>query len=542
MSCRQREMSCRQRARRLMVHAGAGVILTGTLALAAAPSAALAATFTVNRSADQHDFNTADPFCDADPGKPGEQCTLRAGVEQTNAQPGKDRLLLPAKAFPIKPDVGFGDLTIEDNLVIDGERAAKTVIRLADPASRIFTVDAGAKLDLRDATVRDGVVSAPGAGILNDGSLVLRRARLRSNEAIHESGGAIFADGPVKIINSQIGGPKPAHGNLAADGGGIFLTSSATGKLVLRGSSVRHNAAVATAAVTGNAVGGGIAAFGVPVTIERSQVSGNLAEVLDPPTGHPEGGGIYADEGELSIDRALVAGNTIAGGFGDGAGIRALDLDASITRTTVRANTGEDDAGGGGISYAFAPGDMLTLKQSTVTANTAPVAAGVLVREAEAGLENVTLSENVAGNVGGGGDLFVQDGSVTANHLTVLAASHSALRLFQSASLSQRASVVQGVGGLTCVADGTSSFTSLGFNVEDSSSCNFNQGSDRPNADPGLGPLKANGGPTHTHALRPASTAINRVAKAACPPPKRDQRGVERPGGKRCDAGAYERK
>ena len=53
-----------------------------------------------------------------------------------------------------------------------------------------------------------------------------------------------------------------------------------------------------------------------------------------------------------------------------------------------------------------------------------------------------------------------------------------------------------------------------------------------------LGPLQDNGGPSDTHALLEGSIAIN--AGVNCPPPHTDQRGVPRPQGVACDAGAYE--
>jgi len=58
---------------------------------------------------------------------------------------------------------------------------------------------------------------------------------------------------------------------------------------------------------------------------------------------------------------------------------------------------------------------------------------------------------------------------------------------------------------------------------------------------PKLGSLASNGGPTKTMALLAGSPAIDVIAAAACPEPV-DQRGVHRPQGPRCDAGAYERK
>jgi hypothetical protein len=53
-----------------------------------------------------------------------------------------------------------------------------------------------------------------------------------------------------------------------------------------------------------------------------------------------------------------------------------------------------------------------------------------------------------------------------------------------------------------------------------------------------LGPLGNNGGSTPTAALLPNSAAIDNGAKAACPPD--DQRGIARPQGFSCDAGAFE--
>ncbi|MSQ09547.1 MAG: hypothetical protein EXR52_00860 [Dehalococcoidia bacterium] len=60
-----------------------------------------------------------------------------------------------------------------------------------------------------------------------------------------------------------------------------------------------------------------------------------------------------------------------------------------------------------------------------------------------------------------------------------------------------------------------------------------------------LGPLADNGGPTPTHALLPGSLAIDAgddTMGAAAPIGGKDQRGVARPQGVRCDLGAFERR
>ena len=66
-------------------------------------------------------------------------------------------------------------------------------------------------------------------------------------------------------------------------------------------------------------------------------------------------------------------------------------------------------------------------------------------------------------------------------------------------------------------------------------------GSDRLGAMPKLGVLGSNGGPTATIPLRPGSRALNAIPESQCTV-GRDQRGVRRPQGRRCDIGAYERK
>ena len=54
-----------------------------------------------------------------------------------------------------------------------------------------------------------------------------------------------------------------------------------------------------------------------------------------------------------------------------------------------------------------------------------------------------------------------------------------------------------------------------------------------------LGQLRKNGGPTETISLLASSPAINAIPSAQCGGGK-DQRGVKRPQGNRCDIGAFE--
>jgi hypothetical protein len=60
------------------------------------------------------------------------------------------------------------------------------------------------------------------------------------------------------------------------------------------------------------------------------------------------------------------------------------------------------------------------------------------------------------------------------------------------------------------------------------------------NGDPKLGQLAANGGPTQTLALGTGSAAIDAIPATGAGCPATDQRGLPRPSGPACDAGAYE--
>jgi hypothetical protein len=80
--------------------------------------------------------------------------------------------------------------------------------------------------------------------------------------------------------------------------------------------------------------------------------------------------------------------------------------------------------------------------------------------------------------------------------------------------------------------------TSWGYNLENHHTCGFTALNDKQDSDPLLGPLQNNGGLTSTQALPFYSPAVDMGYN--CASVGTDQRGVVRPQGPSCDAGAYE--
>ena len=94
------------------------------LALIAAPlpDAAAGATFVASELEDAADPIPDDGICDVDPVEAGEQCTLRAAVQTTNALSGSDTIQLLAGTYVLSLRRSFddydesGDLDVYDTL------------------------------------------------------------------------------------------------------------------------------------------------------------------------------------------------------------------------------------------------------------------------------------------------------------------------------------------------------------------------------------------------------------------------------------------
>jgi Ca2+-binding RTX toxin-like protein len=102
----------------------------------------------------------------------------------------------------------------------------------------------------------------------------------------------------------------------------------------------------------------------------------------------------------------------------------------------------------------------------------------------------------------------------------------------------EAAAIVDGLGGPGC-ALAAGNLDPVGFSFVDEAACAGAPSDVVSTADPELGPLADNGGPTHTLLPAPTSPLGGLVPVASCTVAS-DQRGVARPQGTACEPGAVE--
>ena len=346
-------------------------------------------------------------------------------------------------------------------------------------------------------TIRHGlggraVIDARGVGraidIHRGAPTKLARITLTGGDAAGAKGGGVAAHASLRLIRSAV------VANHADAGGGIFTAAP----LTLMRTRVRGNQA------TGG-VGGGIDTHGGSVLIIRSRVTGNRGE--------DAGGGVAVRHDTFRISKTTVAHNVAQT---DAGGVYVLEATGRITESTIDRNAAHRSGGG-----VYQSGSNLAVFNTTITRNRADSTGGGIQSSVAGGhvmLNSVTVVRNVADLLGRralGGGLMSRGGSFgVVNAIVALNRSdatpndcHGAFDSFG--------------GNLLSTIDGCRSFA----------------GSALVGLDPKLGPLKDNGGPTKTLALRRDSPAIGRANDER--EPQADQRGRSRRVDP--DIGAFER-
>ncbi len=308
----------------------------------------------------------------------------------------------------------------------------------------------------------------------------------------------------------QITGVTIRNGNASFGGGGIYNG----GILALSDSAVISS--------TSSFTGGGIFNAG-SLTVRNSLIQGNSAQ---------DGGGIL-NTAALTITHSTIRRNDAY----LGGGIQNFDT-ATIYNSTISDNIVKFH-GGGIRSVAATPAGQasITLINSTISGNWATQnGGGIFNQQSTLDLSNVTVTRNTADELdegaGDGGGIFAAVGSDIRLRNSILA---------ENDDRSGEA------------PDCSGSLTSDGYNLlGDETGCAFAfTTGDRLNDAPQLYPLRDNGGPTETHALRPDSALLDGGEPAGCTDNNgnlliTDQRGLARPAEGNgdsttsCDVGAFE--
>ena len=375
----------------------------------------------------------------------------------------------------------------------------------------------------------------------NDGSCnadcSLREAIIAANAA----GGTNTIDLPAGTYTLTLaGGDEDAsatgdlditHGSLTISGHGSDTTIIDGGGIdrvfQIIGSSTHvtiHDVTIRNGNLPTGKSGGGILNNGV-LTLNSVIVSGNT---VNGTASTDVGGGIDNGSGPgigtLTITNSMISGNRADRGgglFHTGSGT------LTITDSTISGNT----ARAGGAMVSFGPALIVN---STISGNTGSSNNGGIINDnAILTLINVTISGN-SSRPGFGDGIFNTDNSSAAlTNVTIIGNAGTGIDNGETAVVTLRNTIIAG-NAESC--NGT--IVSAGHNLSSDSSCNFTGTGDLNNADPRLGPLAFNGGPTLTHALLSGSPAIDAADPAQFP--STDQRGVSRPQLGGPDMGAFE--
>ncbi len=369
------------------------------------------------------------------------------------------------------------NITISKPVTITG--AAQDTTKLdGGNANQVIHVNNGVSVTVQKLTVQNGNAN-PGGGIYNAGTLTLTDAAIITNTAT-TSGGAIFNDGSGTLNLKNVA----VSGNKAKSGAGIYNDGTAT--------------------------------------IDRSTLSGNTAST-------DNGGGIF-NHGTLTVTTSVINNNTTSTGIGGGLYNTMATGKVTLTTTTVSGNNAKFGGGIGNDTSGTVTADRSTINGNTVT----DIGGGIYNRAGGVvSMTNSTLSGNkVTSGAGGGIDSFGATALFT--YVTVAGNTSSA---FGNDGVSTSGPTTLKA---TIVADSCAGpIISSDFNLDVGTSCKFTGPHDQQSANPLIGPLANNGGPTFTHALQANSPAIDKGGTGAtCP--ATDQRGITRPQGTACDTGAFE--
>ena len=363
-------------------------VLVGTSEIIDTDSAALISG--ANDSVSWSVSNQVNTFLDTVDNIPGDQLaadangltSLRAAINEANANPGHDFVELGIGSFDIAIDDRFedaglaGDFDITDDITISGAGAGLTIIDAKD-LDRVFHVFPGATLTLQNLTIQNGEafdgggIFVEGIAVFNatavtappvqtEGTVELLGVNVIDNEAYNQGGG-VYNLGTFNAVGSSI-----SRNESGSRGGGIFNH----GDVSLINTTVSTNTAVSR--------GGGI----FNERFDSSSVNTTIFPVRN-------AGNVYALNATIAFNTA----ESVGGGL-DQEGVASFQLGNTIVdRNVANEDASTSDLAGAvnSLGYNFfgfvADPDTALLSSTDTAANNV---AGVT----EAGLLALSTSAN----------------------------------------------------------------------------------------------------------------------------------------------------
>ncbi|HZE56783.1 MAG TPA: Ig-like domain-containing protein [Chthoniobacterales bacterium] len=472
----------------------------------------------VNSTADSDDGQ-----CTTDPGG----CTLREAINAANADPGVDTITFASGLTgTITLDTALPPLS---DMTIIGPGVSQLTVRRNSTAAtrfRIFTITNSALVSISGMTISDGYTadgqSGPfptlgdnGGGILNGSGATLNLTNVVIKGNRTGNGGSISTGTNITSANGGSGGGIFNEGGAVLNLTNVIVSDNVAGN----GGDAGDAASVNVHSGPGGSAGAIFNGSGAALSLTNVTVTNNTA-----------GNGGNA-----------AGGNAFAGAGGDGGGILNSAMLTTCTNSTFsgnRAGNGGNVSGGtnvfggrggfGGAIAVFFTSDPSNLTSVTISGNRAgnggtasgsnafPGGGGVgggILGGGTFTITNSTVTNNTPGAGGNGGGIYSPGGTGPILRNTIVAGNHA---------------VSGGIG-----PDLIGPFDSQGYNLIGNNSgatitpnTGDQIGTSGSPINPLLGPLANNGGPTQTHALLPASPAVDKGDSSGS---AIDQRGQPRP-------------
>jgi hypothetical protein len=503
----------------------------------------------------------------------GGSCTLNKAVLYADgtAEPacssavptGTTTIDVPAGTYMIT-----GTLQITRATAIVGAGVTATTIS-GGGTMRVFDIGPNVQARISGALITGGSSPAPtcgsscspqagsdGGGILNDGTLTVANVDIIGNSAsagLAGNAGVMLCTTGCPAVPGQNGGHGGNGGGIANDGNLTVIDSTfandtaGAGAAGTRGSS--GTGSDDSAGQNGGNGGDGGAGGGIyNAPGATATISGSLVDVDAAGAGGNGGNGSTATLNNTNGGTGGAAGN---GGLGGGiANLGTLIL----TTSTIATNTGGAGGNGGAGGSGLGSGSGGSGGDGGVGGNGGGIAATGSAIVDTTILQNDTIAANstrtggtggfISGVPGVGAGVFSSAAAqVTLGFVTVAgnanngsAGPYGSGIYVASGTVEAAGSIVSGNGGGAqgnCDGSVTDGGHNVAYQAGSSGGCPGIVG------DPKLGTLGPNGDPAQTMALGAGSAAANVVPLAACSVTT-DQRGVPRPQGGACDAGAYQ--